>query len=274
MLLGKEDNIAGHASSRIWEVAETHINAYQYDDLDRLMSTVSPRGGIWAGLLPSQGPVIMRTTEQIREAYRHALAAVRIGPCRSYVAVASDWYVLLEGLATVTEKTSGQSIDLTGLGFYGTDGVGLAMDTDVGSILAADRESGPSAGPQRLADFDAHQRRLEAAASGDVDGALAGVGEQLDLFLPCFEPDDQALQVHVGDREAYRGYLERFTSRYRVEASRPANRLTTDGWVFSEVEWSLADQRAGGTIAVRYAHCDVLAPDRTVRGGIGVAVRA
>lgn len=39
MLPGKEDNIAGHTSSRIWEVAEAHINAYQYVDLDRLMST-------------------------------------------------------------------------------------------------------------------------------------------------------------------------------------------------------------------------------------------
>lgn len=276
MLLGKEDNIAGHASSRIWEVAETHINAYRHDDIDRLMGTVSPRGGIWAGLLPGQGPVILRTTAQIREAYAQTLAAASIGPCQSYLAVASDWYVLMEGLATVTVKGSGQPAEMTGLGFYGTDGAGLAMDTDVGSILAADRVTGPGrpAGRRKLADFEAHRRRREAFGSGDIEGALAGVGDQLDLFLPCFDPDDPALQVHVGDRHAYRAYLERFASRYSVQASAQASRLTTDQWVFSEVEWSLADRRADGTVAVRFAQCDVLAAGGTVRGGIGVAIRA
>jgi hypothetical protein len=271
MLFGKEENIAGHAPARIWAVAEEHINAYQYDDIDRLMGTVSPSGGIWAGLLPSQGPVILRTVDQIRQAYSHALGAVRIGPCRSYVALASDWYVLVEGLTTVTEKATERSAAMTGLGFYGTDGAGLAMDTDVGSILAVDQ--GPVSGQQKLADFEAHRRRLEAFAGGDPDGALADVSDRLDLFLPCFDPEDAALQVHVSDRAAYRAYLEQFARRYHVDDVTQVNRLAADGWVFSETEWSLTDKQAGGRFAIRVAHCDVLAADRAVRGGIGVAIR-
>jgi hypothetical protein len=270
MLLGKEDHIVGHSPARIWDVAETHCNAYQYDDLDRLMGTVSPRGGIWSGLMPSQGALLMSTAAEVRDAYGHALNTVKIGPCQAYVAVTSDWYVLTEGVTTVTLKATGEPMEMTGLGFYGADELGLAMDTDVGSIVTHSRVSD---GRRRLADFHAHQQRGDAICAGDIEGALAGVGDQLDLFLPVFDPDDGARQTYVGDRAAYRAYLEGFLGRFRVKTSREANRLTTDSWVFSEREWTLADTQGGGSLDLRFARCDVLAADSSVRGGIGVAVR-
>jgi len=275
MLLGKADGVVGHAPSRLWRVAQAHIVAYQYD-MDTLMATVSPNGGIWAGVLPVQGAVILRTPDEIRESYTNALAAVQMGEPEAYVAATSDWYVLLEVHGEATEKISGRSFEGMGLGLFGADEIALAIDTDVGAIVSTERsiEPGQTVARQRLGDARAHQTRLEALCSGDIDSALTGVGEQLDLFLPLFDPDDRALETYVADRNAYRAYLEQFLGRFRIEHSEQANLITTSSWVFSEVEWTLADTRTGGTVEARFALCEVLAKDGSVRGGVGVAVEA
>lgn len=276
MLLEKKDNIAGHSAAYILQVTKAHIDAYQHDDMDRLMATVSPHGGIWAGLLPPEGAVIMRTFEEIREGYRPALAAINIGPSQPFVSMSSDWYVIVEGITQLTDKASGHKFEMAGLGVFGADDKALAIDTEIGGLVVHDRVCPPglSINQWRLSDFQAHQRRLDAICVGDIEAALVGIGERIDLFLPCFDPNDPTLQVHVGNRDAYRAYLKDFLQRYRVQSSRSANRMTTHSWVFSEVEWVLTDQQKGGNFTIRFALLEALGSDNNVRGAIGIAIKA
>lgn len=272
MLLGKDDKVIGHSPAELWHTAVTHMNAYQHDDIDLLMTTVSSRGGIWSGLLPSQGAVIMRTAAEIRDNYTKALAAVKIGGVEAYVAVASDWYVFAEAVTTVTDKASSQEFQVQGVGFYGADNQGLAMDTDVGSLLAGAGVA--DSGPARLAVAKAHERRLQTLAAGTVDDAvLAEVAETMDLFLPVFDPNDSRLQQYVGGRDGFRNYARGFTAMYEVEDAGRLNLLTTSSYVFSEVDWALRDRRTGEPGRVRFALCEVIGPDGLVRGGVGVATR-
>ena len=69
MLLGKEQNMTGHRPAHVRAVAQAHLNAYVHDDIDTLMRTVSPRGGIWAGLAPPVGAVLLRDYQEIKASY-------------------------------------------------------------------------------------------------------------------------------------------------------------------------------------------------------------
>ena len=182
--------------------------------------------------------------------------------------------MVVSGRTPVTEKVSGQVIESTGLGIYGADELGLAIDTEIGMLTVANRPcpEGVSAAEQSLADCLSHQQRLDAISAGNIEGALIGMADDIDLFMPNFDPKDPVLQVHIGNQSAYREYLNDLFLRYRIEESNVVNRLTTETWIFSEMAWIFVDKESGERLLVRYALVEALTLDGKVRSCVGVAV--
>ncbi|MDB5424733.1 MAG: SnoaL-like protein [Phenylobacterium sp.] len=277
MLLGAEHKVIGHAPQRVREVAEAHMKAYGPGDIEVLMATVSPRGGIWAGLAPPDGAVLMRTPAEIRPTYEKLLKAVSVGPPLKFVAVCTDWYVFTEGVARVTDRASGKAFDTQSIGIYGNDDLGTAIDLawPFGAAPGARRPARELAGGVRseTADLLAHNARMAGWLAGDVEAASAGLAPDALLFLPCFDPDDERLALMVNGLEAYRAWLRALFAVYRVEALAQSNVVVGDQYLFSEHALALARRSDGAATPVRYALAEVLNAEGAIAGMLGFATR-
>ena len=278
MLLGEEHKVIGHRPERVREVAETHMKAYGPGDIDHLMATVSPRGGIWAGLAPPDGAVLMRTPAQIRPTYEKLLKAVSVGPPLKFVAVCTDWYVFTEGVATVTDRASGKSFDTQSIGIYGHDDLGTAIDLawPFGPAPGARRPARGLNGAVRseTADLLAHNSRMAGWLAGDPDAASGGLTRDCLLFLPCFDPGDERLALRITGRDHYRDYLRSVFAIYEVLDLTQSNAVVGDRYIFSDHALTLRRRSDGGVTGVRYALAEVLDGDGAVAGMLGFATRA
>lgn len=271
MLLGKEQNLIGHRPERVREVAEAHLNAYGPGDIDILMKSVSPRGGVWGGLAPPDGAVLMRTVEEVRSSYTKLLGAVSVGASQKFISVCTDWYIFMDGVTTVTDKASGRVVESRSVTLFGNDELGTAVDMawPFGMNLAppsgqAEADAAARTSSQTL---KAHKRRWAGWAAGDADEASQGVAEQCLLFFPCFDPDDDRLAILIRGRAEYRACLADLFERRRPSAPRPSNTVVQDRYVFSEQALALSD------VDVRFALVEILNEAGEVQGMLGFATR-
>jgi hypothetical protein len=276
LLLGKEQNVIGHRPEHVRVVAEAHLAAYGADDIDVLMRTVSPRGGVWAGLAPPHGAALMRTVEEIRATYVNLLGAVRVGGGHKVVSVCTDWYVFMDGVTTVTDKASGRTMDSRSITLFGNDELGTAMDMawpfglNLGPAAA---DAAAATARTTASDLDAHKRRMAGWASGDVDAASRGVADACSLFLPCFDPDDARLTVLVRSHTDYRSYLRALFELFRFSDLAPSNAILKDNYILQEYALT-ATAASGGRTDLRYVLAEILNPAGEVHGLLGFATRA
>src|ERR1700742_1952081 len=128
MLMGREQKLIGHAPAHERDVAETHLKAYVLDDLDARMARVSPQGGIWAGLAPPHGAVLMRTPEEVRTTYGPLLGAVKVAPPLKTLAVCTDWYAFFDGVTPGVDKAGGRGMRSRSISLFANDDLGTAVD--------------------------------------------------------------------------------------------------------------------------------------------------
>jgi hypothetical protein len=275
MLLGKEDGVVGHSPAHVRAVAEAHVAAYRPGDIETLMASVSPNGGIWAGLAPPAGVAMMRTADEIRRVYVGLLDAVKVGQQNVHVAVATDWYVFFEASGKVTDRASGRDIDTRSIDLFGNDAHGTAIDMAWPFAATVGLDGSTAAGLviDRQERATAHRQRMLGLLSGNLEQATQGISPEARLFLPCFDPNDKRLELYVHGDEAYRQYVTSIFEIYRLEGHGVSNQIAGDlPYAFSEDELLLTP-RQGLPLKVRYALAEIFDDKGLVVGALGFATR-
>ena len=278
MLLGPKDGVSGHRASEVRRVANAHLDAYPPGDLDVLMASVSPKGGVWAGLAPPDGAVVLRDVGEIEALYGKMLGSIDNLGGDEITTVATDWFVFCEAVSRMRPKGVDQVISLVSVCIFGHDDTGrtsadLAWTFEPGQGAA--RPGRPDPGERlrsEAADVDAHLRRRQALVDGDAAAAVAGVAPASEFFVPCFDPDDERLEVNVSGRDAYREHVEAFLDRFEVKSSRPASITAGDSYVFSEFELDVVDRRRGQELVIRSALVEILDAEGDVVGVLHYAI--
>jgi hypothetical protein len=275
MLLGKEDGVVGHSPAHVRAVAEAHIAAYRPCDIETLMASVSPKGGIWAGLAPPAGVAMMRTADEIRKVYVGLLDAVKVGQENVHVAVATDWYVFFESSGKVTDRASGHDIETRSIDLFGNDEYGTAIDMAWPFAAASGLDGSTAAGAviDRQERATAHRLRMQGLVSGNLQQATQGISPEARLFLPCFDPNDKRLELYVRGDAAYHQYVTSLFDFYRLEGRGLSNQVAGAlPYAFSENELLLTP-RQGPPLKVRYALAEIFDDRGLVVGALGFASR-
>jgi hypothetical protein len=278
MLLGKSDSVIGHPPEYMAKVSKAHLEAYMPGDIETLMKSVSPNGGIWAGMAPPHGATLLRSNDEIRSTYTDLLNAIQLGNTKIFVLIATDWYVFFESVATVTDKASGTTLENQSVGLFGADDHALAVDMawPFGIEPGAVRPSRDLGGRVRseLLDLTAHEQRISGLNSENADLASTGIIEESQLFLPCFDPADQRLELLVSGVSAYKDYLAALWAIYRIDTVVNLNMSIGDQYVFSEYLLKVTDRGSGNALEIRYALVEILAADGKVKGMLGYATQS
>lgn len=274
MLLSKEDGVVGHPPELVHEIAETHLKAYGPGDIDHLMRSVSPRGGIWAGLAPPDGAVLLRTADEVRGAYGKLLDAVEVGATDQIISVCTDWYVFNEGVSTTRDKAAGRPFDTRSICLFGNDELGTAIDMawPFGMNLGPAADAAATAAERApQSDLKAHKARMAGWSVGDARQAAEGVVDQCFLFLPSFDPEDERLAVLVRSRPDYEAYLADLFRTQPITDLKASNTIVRDLYVFSEHAMTMI--RDGEATRVRYALAEVFDEAGGIQGMLGFATR-
>lgn len=275
MLLGKEHNVIGHSPEYVAKVSKVHLKAYIQGDIDILMKSVSPRGGIWAGMAPPHGATLLRSNEEIRATYTDLLNAIKLGDTKIFVLIATDWYMFFESVSTVTDKASGTTFENQSVGLFAADDHALAVDM----AWPLDLEPGPVR-PTRdrkgmvrseLLDLAAHEQRMAGMADENLASACIGLVDDCQLFLPCFDPTDERLELIVSGVNSYKNYLASLWAIYRIDNIVNLNMSIGDQYIFSEYRLKVTQRSSGNALEIRYALVEVLAQEGNVRGMLGYA---
>jgi hypothetical protein len=274
VLLGKEDKVVGHPPELVREIAEAHLKAYGPGDIDHLMRSVSPRGGIWAGIAPPDGAVLLRTADEVRDLYGKLLDAMEVGESDKIISVCTDWYVFNEGLSTTTDKAAGRLFETPFICLFGNDELGTAIDMawPFGMNLGPPADAAATAVERPpLSDLKAHKTRMAGWSLGDAKQAAEGVADRCLLFLPSFDPEDERLAVLVRGRSDYEAYLADLFRTQRITDLKPSNTIVRDRYVFSEHAMTMT--RDGEATRVRYALAEVFDDAGRIQGMLGFATR-
>jgi hypothetical protein len=278
MLRGGNDHISGHRPVEVRRIAQVHGDGYLPGDMDVLMASVSPNGGVWAGLAPPDGAVTMRTADEIRSTYTRLLGAIQIVGEKHLVSIATDWYVFFENVATLAHDGADETFDIVSVDLFTHDDTGRTS-TDMAWTFPAHRGAmrpnrvvEPGFLRSELVDLAAHDRRRQAFVDGDAVAAAEGLTEDGDFFVPCFDPDDERLVVNLSGAAAYRDFVQTLFDRFEIRATRPASSAVGDSYVFSEVEWDATDRHTGDALLIRYALVEIFDGAGSVEGMLGYAI--
>jgi len=272
MLMGRNEKLIGHDPAITRGFALAHNAAYQHCDIDRLMATCSPRGGIWAGLLPPDQFVVNETHEAVRASYVELISTFKVMPPRVISMICTDWYACFEVTSSMIHLPSNQRIDNQAVCLFGNDELGTAVDMAWPLPPGARRLLRRAGGNIRseLIDLTAHETRLAGWRQGDIEQAAYGMAETGVFFLPCFDPHDPRRAEGLQGRAAYKNWLEQLFARYEVGSIAPLNFQIGDQHVFSETRWHVTDRETGHDLMFRYALVEILDAEQ-VSGLLGFA---
>lgn len=278
MLMGKAQNVVGHSPELVRKFALDHNSAYQHCDIDVLMASTSPRGGIWAGLLPPDNFVIHRDPEDVRASYVELIRDFKVLPPRVFTMIATDWYACFEVTSQMIHKPSGQVFDNQAVCLFGNDELATTVDMawPFGPTPGASRPKRDLKGELRseLIDVTAHEERLESWRTADSLRGSHGVAEKGAFFLPVFDPGDERLAVGLSSRADYQNHLDKLFAVYDVKRIAPLNLHVGDQYVFSETHWSGTARKDAAPFAFRYALVEILNSDGEISAMLGFATLA
>jgi hypothetical protein len=269
MLLGKSDNILGHSREMMRRNTERHLAAYQPCDIEILMNSTSPRGGIWAGFIPPDIAVIAQEPAEIRQTYLGLIDAMEVRPSEFLTLICSDWYGFFESFGTTLNRKSGEVYEGRAVCIFATDEIGLNVDMAWPFLPGTVRED--VGWRQKTVDLTAHNKRMAALRDEDFKTASLNVAEKCHLFLPCFDPADQRRALSVSSRAEYEAYLEKLFSRYKIESIAPSNISVSNQYVFSETLWHVRERNSGKPQVIRYALAEIFNPEGDIGSMLGLA---
>jgi hypothetical protein len=274
MLMGKDENLIGHDPALVRHFAVAHNAAYQYCDIDILMASTSPRGGIWAGLLPPDLFVVNETPDEVRASYVELIKDFKVLPPTIFTMFCTDWYAIFEVTSQLVHRESGQIIDNQAVCLFGNDELGTTVDMawPFGPEPGALRARRDSRGAMRseLLDLAAHDARLEGWRAGDVAQSMRGIAEKGTFFLPDFDQNSSRRAIGLSGRDQYETWLAALFGLFEIESIEALNIHVADRFVFSETLWRARRRGGGAAIGIRYALAEILVGEE-VGGMLGFA---
>ncbi len=273
MLMGSAQNVIGHDPELVRHFAVAHNGAYQHCDIDLLMASTSPRGGIWAGLLPPDNFVVNETPEDVARDYVELISQFKVLPPRIFSLFATDWYTVFEVGSEMIHLESGQVFPNQAVCLFGNDELGTAVDMawpfQPGAVRPARGQQG--AARSELIDLDAQEQRIDGWRKGSVELAAQGIAEKGIFFLPVFDQADPRRAIAVTGRTGYEAWLVQLFDLYRPIEIRLVNNNIGDRHAFSETRWTVEARSNGATVAFRYALVEILDEAGLVSGMLGYA---
>jgi hypothetical protein len=226
--------------------AETHISTEFQDDLDIILATTTKTDPRFA-FMPEPGRIELETDAAgVREFYESSRAVFQPARLRVRHQLTTDWYYLLEGVASRYGRSDGEEYTVNTVTLFpkaddGILGEFLWERYDVPDPTEDESQFDPSMAPGARTDLPLravralriHDRLVQALRANDVDALVADFREDFLLGARSYVPDYGPMVASEG-REAATAYWRAFFDRYRIEELSVMNRLTADWYVFAE----------------------------------------
>lgn len=263
--------------------AESHISTEYQDDLDVTLATITKSNPRFA-FMPSPGRIKLETrADGVRAFYEGSRAQFQPAALRIRHQLTTDWYYLLEGVASRVDRSDGKEYTINSVTLFpaaedGIVGEFLWERYEVPDPSEDESQFDSSWAPGARTDLPLravralriHDRLVQALRANDVDAVVRDFADDFLLaarsYLPRYGP-----MVTGEGRTAAAGYWRAFFDRFRIEELSVMNRLTADWYVFAEHAVTVTDRDdpAGGAVQFRTAAVYPIVAGGRVQGELG-----
>lgn len=277
---------AAAASAHAYEQGIVHvgeeIKARDPSNLSALVGTLADDGPYAYTILPSVGAdgsvrlPVLRTREEIAEAYAFIRGASELHEVIGLTEVRGTWYLFQDNIARGAPKGSehlntNQTLSLFPCGAgRGITGELVWLRVPRERLGAPDDADAQDPDPLRAREqvYRQFARYLDALGASDVDGVLEPLHDLAASAVRDYAEATRTL-VELTGKDEHRAWYERLFERYEVRSVQPLCQVTEDWYVFAELRLTVKERATGRTVAFHTAEFHVPAKDGRFIARIG-----
>jgi hypothetical protein len=278
--------IGATASAHAYEQGIVHvreeIRARDPKNLDALIGTLAPEGPYAYTILPEVGAdgsvrlPILRTREEIAEAYEFIRGASELHEVIGLTEIRGAWYLFQDNISRGGPKGIEKLHDRQTLALFpsgagrGITGELVWMRVPRERLGAPDEVDVIDADPllARRQVFDQYTRYLDGLRNNDLDGTVAVLHDGVASAVRDYVADTGTI-VELTGKDAHRSWYAALLDKYEIRSVEPLYLVTEDWYVFAELRITAAPRGAAGELAFHTAEYHVPAKDGRFIARIG-----
>jgi hypothetical protein len=220
--------------------------------------------------MPVPGRIKLETrADGVRAFYESSRAVFQPAALRIRHQLTTDWYYLLEGVASRYGREDGKEYTINSLTLFpaaedGIVGEFLWERYDVPNPGEDESRFDPALAPGARTDLPlravrslrVHDLLVQAFRANDPEGVVADLADDFIFGARSYLPEGGPMVTGEG-REAAAAYWRSFFDHYRVEELSVLNRLTADWYVFAEHAITVTTRSDPGASALQFRTASV-----------------